>query len=89
MAKGLDALLIAAGPPKLDKGRGESGGKMDEESDDGSAEERAFLRFASAAKAGDAKAGVAAYRALKDACEANEGEPSDSDYADEGDEGES
>ncbi len=79
---GLNALILAAGPPKggAKKPGGEMGG--------GSAEARAGSRFAQAVKGGDGQAIADAYRALKEACEASEGSPADSEYASEGDEGE-
>jgi hypothetical protein len=90
LAKGaIDAIALLAGPPKLDKGKGESGGMADEYGGEGSAESRAGSRFGQAVKSGDGAAIARAFRQLREACDANEGSSlADSDSADEGDEGE-
>lgn len=83
--KGMSALLIAAGPPKLDKGRDMP---LKEGLGDGSPEERAAARFGGAVKGGDGKAILAAYKALKEAGEAGGDEGGEAADYGEGSEGE-
>lgn len=76
----MDALLIAAGPPKLggDKGElGEGGGHMD-------AKVRAAKRLMAADKAGNAVGYAKAWKDMYELCVASHGEGDDEPEEDEG-----
>jgi len=75
----MDALLIAAGPPKLGSDKG-AGGELD-------AKARAFGRLRAAVKSGDDKAGAAAFKDMYDLC-ASHSEEDEPEVEDEDAEGE-